>query len=172
MNEFLHFHQNVEFSEKLMVGSSELFITISAVLVASGLTFMVLPRRAKLGALTLVFLMVTLGGVSQPSMAAAVDDDVLSSGQKALNENLKTTPHGSQYQGIEYPKTKGEPLSDRQITRKIRNEAPSNLKLSVSNGSVRISGEVSDRGTAQRLVQDIKEIPGVHEISYDLGLTS
>ena len=97
---------------------------------------------------------------------------MLTEGQKALNENLKTTPQGNQYQGIEYSQVKGAPLSDQQITERIKDEIPENLKLSVASGSVRLSGKVSDRRTAQEIVQDIKEIPGVHEVSYDLGLAS
>lgn len=122
--------------------------------------------------MTAALLAVTLIGFTQPATAGAVDDNVLSEGQKALNENLKTTPQGNQYQGIEYPQVTGTPLSDQQITEKIKREIPDNLKLSVASGSVRLSGKVSDRRTAQRIVQDIKEIPGVHEVSYDLGLAS
>jgi hypothetical protein len=115
-------------------------------------------------------LWVAIFGFSQPATAAAVNDNVLSKPQAELNETLKTTPNGNQYQGIEYADTKGSPLSDREITRKIDNTAPDSLKISVANGSVRLSGKMSDRGTAQSLIQTIKEIPGVHEISYDIGL--
>lgn len=131
-----------------------------------------LPRRGKVGGVAATLLTLTLGMTSQPALAAAANDNVLSEGQKQLNETLKTTPNANQYQGIEYPQVTGEPLSDREISRRIENEVPSNIKLSVSNGAVRVSGQVNNREVAQRIVQDIKEIPGVHEVSYDLGFSS
>lgn len=147
-------------------------IALSAGLGAVAAAFLLLPRNIKIGTLAVAFLTVVLTSFTQPALAAAVDDNVLSEGQKALNENLKTTPQGNQYQGIEYPQVEGAPLSDREITEKIRDEIPANLKFSVASGSVRISGKVSSRSKAQDIVQDIKEIPGVHEVSYDLGIAS
>jgi osmotically-inducible protein OsmY len=141
-------------------------------LAASVSLFIALPKKGKVGLTAAAFLAMAFTSLTQPALAAAVDDDVLTEGQKALNENLKTTPQGNQYQGIEYPDAKGTPLSDQQITKRIKDEIPEGLKISVASGSVRISGKVSDRRTAQNIVQDIKEIPGVHEVSYDLGLAS
>lgn len=152
-----------------MMNSLDVLILLVGI---SGLAclYALLPQRWKKGVLAAALLTAMLTSLSAPATAAAADDNALSQDQKALNETLKTTPHGNQYQGIEYPQVTGEPLSDREITRRIQNEIPNDLKLSVSNGSVRLSGPVSDRRTAQRIVQDIKEVPGVHEISYDLGL--
>jgi osmotically-inducible protein OsmY len=126
----------------------------------------------KSGALAALLLTATFSFTAQPVLAAAANDNVLSEGQKNLHETLKTTPNGNQYQGIEYPQVDGEPFSDREITQRIEKEVPGNIKLSVSNGAVRLSGQVNNREVAQRIVQDIKEIPGVHEVSYDLGLSS
>lgn len=148
------------------------YLMLSAGILAAALLLTKLPRRGQIGVLVAALVSVLSLSIAQPALAAAANDNTLSEGQKALNETLKTTPKENQYQGIEYPQVTGEPLSDREITRKVRNEVPSNLKVSVSNGSVRLSGKVSDRRTAQRIVQDVKEIPGVHEISYDLGLSS
>lgn len=153
-----------------MISSLDITVLVATLLTAVALVAW-LPRSAKASALGAAFVTATVLGFAQPTLAGAVKGDALSEGQKALNEELQTTPQGNQYQGIEYPDIDGTPLSDQAITEKIRNEIPNNLKLSVSNGSVRLSGKVNDRRTAQRIVQDIKEIPGVHEISYDLGLT-
>jgi len=128
--------------------------------------------QVKSGALAALLLTATLSFIAQPALAAAANDNVLSEGQKDLHETLKTTPNGNQYQGIEYPQVDGQPFSDREISQRIEKEVPSNIKLSVSNGAVRLSGQVNNREVAQRIVQDIKEIPGVHEVSYDLGLSS
>jgi hypothetical protein len=152
-----------------MISSLEISVLI-ATLFAGILLSAWLPRSVKAGVITTAFLAATVLGFAQPTLAGAVKGGALSEGQKALNEQLQTTPQGNQYQGIEYPEVDGAPLSDQAITERIRDEIPNNLKLSVSNGAVRLSGKVSDRRTAQRIVQDIKEIPGVHEVSYDLGL--
>ncbi|WP_017298384.1 BON domain-containing protein [Nodosilinea nodulosa] len=129
-----------------------------------------LTRAGKAGLVALACLAVMLLGFTQPAVAGAVNGDTLTSGQKDLNETLQTDPQGNQYQGIEYADTKGTPLGDQEITDRVESSAPKNLKVSVSNGSVRLSGKVSDRSTAQAIVEDIKSIPGVHEVAYDLGL--
>lgn len=134
--------------------------------------FSKLPARGQTGVTIAALFTVMLSFATQPAFAAAANDNVLSEGQQQLHETLKTDPGGNQYQGIEYPQVTGEPLSDREITQRIENEVPSDIKLSVSNGAVRVSGQVNNRDVAQRIVQDIKEIPGVHEVSYDLGLSS
>ena len=123
----------------------------------------------KVGVSVAVIASVIVGGLAQPALAAAANDNALSQEQKALNEELRTDPAGVQYEGIEYPQVTGTPLSDRQITARIYNNAPDNLKVSVASGAVRLSGTVRDMGTAQRIVQNVREIPGVHEVSYDLG---
>lgn len=123
----------------------------------------------KTGAVMAVIVSLVVGGFAQPSIAAAANDNALSEGQKALNEALRTDPDNVQYEGIEYPQTKGTPLSDREITARIYDNAPDNLKVSVSNGAVRLSGTVRNRDVAKKIVKNVREIPGVHEVSYDLG---
>ncbi len=134
--------------------------------------FIQLSRRGQTGALAAILTTVLMTAFASPVMAAAANDNALSDGQKALQETLKTTPQNNQYQGIEYAQAKGKPLSDREITRRVQQEIPDSVKLSVSSGSVRLSGQVSNRDMAQQVIQDIKEMPGVHEISYDLGFSS
>lgn len=111
---------------------------------------------------------IVVGGFAQPTIAAAANDNALSEGQKALNEELRTDPGGVQYEGIEYPQATGTPLSDREITARIYHNAPDHLKVSVSNGAVRLSGPVASKSEAKQIVQNVREIPGVHEVSYDL----
>lgn len=123
----------------------------------------------RVGAAIAIVLSFVIGGFSQPVLAAAANDASLSEGQKALNEQLRTDPDRVQYEGIEYPDAKGTPLSDREITARIYDKAPDNLKVSVSNGAVRLSGTVKNQKVAQEIVKDVREIPGVHEVSYDLG---
>ncbi|WOD40251.1 BON domain-containing protein [Nodosilinea sp. E11] len=131
-----------------------------------------LPKTVNGSLVALTCLAVVLVGFTQPALAGAVNGDVLSNEQKDLNETLQTTPNDNQYQGIEYADVKGTPLGDQDITDRVERQVPENLKVSVSNGSVRLSGKVSDRSTAQAIINDVKAIPGVHEVAYDLGLKS
>lgn len=126
------------------------------------------PRQASVVALAAAAIAVV--SFSQSAQAAAVSGNVLTNEQKELSEQLQTTPHSSQYQGIEYANVKGTPLGDQEITDRVESKTPKDLKVSVSNGSVRLSGSVSDRDTAQAIIEDVKAIPGVHEVAYDLGL--
>ncbi len=129
-----------------------------------------LPKVGQASLVALTCLAIGLGGLSQPALAGAVNGDVLTKDQQQLNERLQTTPNENQYQGIEYADVKGTPLGDQDITDLVKGTVPKELKVSVSNGSVRLSGKVDDRSTAQAIVNDVKAIPGVHEVSYDLGL--
>ncbi|MEA5448758.1 BON domain-containing protein [Leptolyngbya sp. CCNP1308] len=128
------------------------------------------PKAAQSGLVALTCLAILLVGFTQPALAGAVNGDVLTNDQQKLNETLQSNPGDSQYQGIEYADSKGTPLGDQEITNKVESQVPENLKVSVSNGSVRLSGKVSDRGTAQAIIEEVKSIPGVHEVAYDLGL--
>lgn len=112
-----------------------------------------------------------------PAAQAAEDSPLLAvarrAGQsmEALDAGVTQSGEDSQYQGLEYPDVKGTPLSDSEITQRIQAKAPDTIVMSVSNGSVRLSGNVSDRKTAENIVEMVKEIPGVHEVAYDIGLT-
>jgi|GEM_PF-2265487 len=90
---------------------------------------------------------------------------------EALDKGVTQSGEDSQFQGLEYPNVKGTPLGDSEITRRIEAKVPDTIVMSVSNGSVRLSGNVSDRKTAENIVEMVKEIPGVHEVAYDIGLT-
>lgn len=145
-------------------------ITVLIIGLGVALRSISLPKAKQVSVVTVTCLAVVLSGFTQPAIAAAVNGDTLTSGQKELSETLQTTPTGDQYQGIEYADAKGTALGDQEITNRVESNAPKGLKVSVSNGSVRLSGKVADRSTAQAIVDDIKAIPGVHEIAYDLGL--
>lgn len=128
------------------------------------------PRTVQAGLVALACLTLMLAGFTQPALAGAVNGDALTGGQKELNQTLKSAPNDNQFQGIEYADVKGTPLGDQEITDRVEGAVPENLKVSVSNGSVRLTGKVADRSAAQAIVDDVKAIPGVHEVAYDLGL--
>lgn len=86
--------------------------------------------------------------------------------------NITTMPtSGSQYQGLTHPEAKGEPLSDQDIERRIKSKVPDSVVFSVSNGSVRVSGHVDDKKTAEKIVNEVQNIPGIHELTYDIEMT-
>lgn len=151
-----------------------MLIALSVGLIGAGLGLALLlvrfPKAAQATVVALTCLATLWVGLAQPAFAGAVDGDVLTNDQQELNEKLQTTPSGNQYQGIEYADVKGTPLGDREITDRVVAQTPKDLKISVSNGSVRLSGKVSDRSAAQAIIKEVKAIPGVHEVSYDLGL--
>ena len=128
------------------------------------------PQAGQASLITLTCLTLMLAGFTQPALAGAVNGDALTSGQKELNQTLKSTPNDNQFQGIEYADVKGTPLGDQEITDRVEGAVPANLKVSVSNGSVRLTGKVANRSAAQGIIDDVKAIPGVHEVAYDLGL--
>lgn len=124
----------------------------------------------------LVAMLLVLSSLAPSAQAAAADATVAvarRAGQstEALDQGRTKTGVGTQFQGLEYPDAKGTPLSDRAISQRVRAKAPDTLVMSVSNGSVRLSGEVTDRQTAEEIVEMVKAIPGVHEVAYDIGLT-
>jgi hypothetical protein len=124
---------------------------------------------AVLSAAMLVFLN------AQPAQAAmATKEDVLNSKQAAFEDNdLKLNPGGRHYSGIEYVDEEAAPgqrsYSDVEIEREIKS-INSRLIAGVVNGSVIISGRVADKDTAKDIVEQVKEIPGVHEVTFELGL--
>jgi BON domain len=147
-------------------------LEIGMVVVGLGLALLLvrLPKAGQSGLVAMTCLAVMVLGFTQPAFAGAVNGDVLTDQQKDLNETLQSTPNDSQYEGIEYADVKGTPLGDQEITDRIMSKVPDNLKVGVSNGAVQISGKVNSRDTARAVIEDVKSIPGVHEVSYDLGL--
>ena len=105
--------------------------------------------------------------------ALGADDSTLTREQQQLEEDLKLTPDGGHYSGIEYAeRTNGEKeaVSDETIEKSIQAYTSDNVVVAVANGSVRLSGRVKDKEVAQHIVEQIKAIPGVHEVTFNLGL--
>lgn len=87
--------------------------------------------------------------------------------------DLKMVPTGSHYTGIEYAKeTKPleNPVSDDVIEKTIKSNTDKGVVVAVANGSVRLTGKVDNQRKAERLLSQVKEIPGVHEITFDFAL--
>jgi len=113
----------------------------------------------------------SLPAFATPHLAALGSaEKALNPGQQQLEKNLKVTPEGAQYSGLEYVKeSKASPLSDAQIRDRIEN-IEDDLVANVASGSVILSGTVEDKQTARKIVEKVKEIPGVHEITFELAL--
>ena len=105
--------------------------------------------------------------------ALGANESTLPQSQQQIEEDLKVTPGGTHYSGIEYAeRTAGEEnaVSDDSIKKSIRAYTSDGLVVEVANGSVQLSGRVEDKETAQNIVEHTKAIPGVHEITFNLGL--
>jgi hypothetical protein len=154
-----------------MVNPFEVLVLMLSV-AAVGYLVSLSARRLGVGLVAAALGVVMMLSMSLPAQAAgAAKDSAISSDQRALNNALEQTPNGNQFHGVEYPEAKGTPLSDAEIERRIRADVSDDIATSVSNGAVRISGEVKNRRIAQRIVDEIKDIPGVHELTFDLGLS-
>ena len=121
-----------------------------------------------------VFLFISfnnLPALATPHLAALGSTDaVLTQEQEQLEEEMKTTPEGAQYSGLEYVKENlGTSVSDKKISDRI-DKIKGDLVANVTNGSVILSGTVKDKKTARSIVEKVKEIPGVHEITFELAL--
>lgn len=128
---------------------------------------------------TAILLTIAVLGYSLNALAAAdaVSQDMsvrsTTIERQALEEDLNLTPDGGHYSGVEYAqRTKGaaEAVGDEVIESTIAQYASDNLVIAVANGSVRVSGRVEDKEIARHVIEQIKEIPGVHEITFNLGL--
>ena len=91
--------------------------------------------------------------------------------QPAAEQKLQAGTTSREYVGLEYVQgtPSGQLKSDQEIIDRVR-DLNENLVVQSSNGSVLLSGTVEDRQTARSLVDNTKEIPGVVQVSYQLGL--
>ncbi len=108
-----------------------------------------------------------------PLAALGTSDRAINQEQQAFEENLKLDPTGGHYSGIEYAdKSVRNQPSDQEIMNEVKSQLSDTVVAAVSNGSVRLSGKVSDRATAEDIVESVKAISGVHEVAFDLGLSN
>lgn len=118
----------------------------------------------------------SLPALATPNLAAlGARDSAIHEPQQTMEEDLKLTPGGGHYSGIEYSDSartaENQPsVSDETIQESIEPYTNDNLIVSVTNGAVKLSGKVEDKEIARHVVEQIKQIPGVHEITFDIGL--
>ena len=118
----------------------------------------------------------SLPALATPSLAAlGARDSAIHEPQQSMEEDLKLTPGGGHYSGIEYSDSartaENQPsVSDEAILESIEPYTNDSLIISVTNGAVKLSGRVENKEVARHVVEEIKEIPGVHEITFDIGL--
>ncbi|WP_446384678.1 hypothetical protein [Coleofasciculus sp. E2-BRE-01] len=152
-----------------------LLMIIATLAIAS--LVLVKPNRLFRSAMMLLGVAIFTFNSAFPAFAAppqaAVDSSSSQNSQveQQEREKLTTSAAGNQYQGIEYIESSqgGKELTDSQIQDKI-SDISENLVAGVSSGAVRLTGTVKDQATARKLVEKIKDIPGVHEITFDLAL--
>ncbi len=78
-------------------------------------------------------------------------------------------------QVLEYPERMGsnaQTIDDESLTATVQSSAGDDIVVGVASGSVRLSGQTSNKKAAKDLVETIKAIPGVREITFDLGYDS
>lgn len=112
---------------------------------------------------------------------AAIDADnveantMATQNKQQLQEDLRLTPDGSYYSGIEHAQPNIKELKavdDDIIKQSIEAYTSNNVIVSVANGSVRLSGRVKDKDVALQYVEQALAIPGVYEITFNLGLNN
>ncbi|WP_107671212.1 transporter [Cyanothece sp. BG0011] len=149
-----------------------------SLLVILGISGFLLLRRFKALRVASVSLAVTILLLTTIAPALA-DTQVAALGARdetvsADETDLKLNPGAGHYSGLEYAERTNEvqnPVSDEVIKKTIDKKTDDRIVFAVSNGSVRLSGQIDNKEDAQNLISQIKEIPGVHEITFDLGLT-
>lgn len=99
-------------------------------------------------------------------------DNALDQRQRILDEKLKLDPTKLRYRGLEYVQFQAEDerLSDVQIKSTIKSDINSNIVVAVASGSVQVFGNVPNIDVAREVVTQIKAVPGVREVMFDLGL--
>lgn len=107
----------------------------------------------------------------EPTTSGAIDNFVTEE-QQQLDEDFNLTPDGGHYSGVEHIDryTDEKTVSDESIEQSIEPYIGDNVIVSVANGSVRFSGRVQNKDVARHIIEQTKALPGVHEITFNLGL--
>jgi len=115
----------------------------------------------------------SLSAIATPQFAAmGAFDSALNERQRILDEDLKIDPTRLRYRGLEYVQFQpdSEKLSDPQIKSTIKSDINNDVFVAVASGSVQVFGDVQDITIARNIVTQIKAVPGVREIMFDIGL--
>ena len=157
-----------------------LLITLSLTFVGSTFCRAIANKRKSLLYSTTILLGIAVLSYSDDITAfAAIDTDNVAASaivvrdKQQLQEDLRLTPDGNNYSGIEQARhnTKEiEAVDDETIEQSIEAYTNDNLIVSVANGSVRLSGTVENKDVARHIVDRAIAIPGVSEITFNLGL--
>ncbi|AFZ43178.1 transport-associated protein [Halothece sp. PCC 7418] len=151
------------------------FTNILPLLVGAGLVALIgaLCQKSRILSLSVLIASVmffagsSMGLMGTPTALAAPQN----AGQPEPEQQLQAATTSSQYIGLEYVQgvTPENAKGDQEIIETIE-DMNDNLVVQSSNGSVFLSGKVDNRQTARSLVDSTKQIPGVIQVSYELGL--
>lgn len=157
-----------------------LLITLSLTFVGSTFCKAIATNKKSLLYSTTILLGIAVLSYSDDITAfAAIDANNLEANpistqeNRQLQEDLRLTPGGNNYSGIEHARRNTEAVKtvdDETIRQNIEAYTNDNLIVSVANGSVRLSGTVRDKDVARHIVEQALAIPGVYEITFNLGL--
>lgn len=159
-----------------------LLITLSLTFVGSTFCKAIATKKKSLLYSTTILLGIAVLSYSDDITAfAAIDASnpeanfISTQENRQLQEDLRLTPSGNNYSGIEHARTNTEVIEavdDETIRQNIEAYTNDNLIVSVANGSVRLSGRVKDKDVALQYVEQALAIPGVYEITFNLGLNN
>lgn len=88
-------------------------------------------------------------------------------------EETITKASSSQFEGIvmQVGGSQAQQRSDRQIQKDIRDIVGKDLTIDVDSGAVILSGSVKDEETAREILEQVEQVEGVRDITFELGLT-
>ncbi len=96
--------------------------------------------------------------------------------QKELNEELRTTAPGGQYSGLETVNEQTgnntvQVQGDADIVKEIKSKVKNDLVVKAASGQVILAGSVKNQEEGRSIVDAVKKIPGVRQITFEFGLT-
>jgi len=136
-------------------------------------------KRHRLSFAVVMLVMFAFGYFSSvPALAADLNQPgaikrFVSEEQRDLEEDLNLTPGGNHYSGIEHvdrTSANETAASDEAIEQTLEEFSSEDLMIAVANGSVRLSGKVENKEIARHVIEQTKNLPGVYEVTFDLGL--
>lgn len=98
---------------------------------------------------------------------------VATQNEQKTSENLRLTLDGNHYSGVERPRRNIEVIevvNDNTIEKSIETYTTDRIIVSVADGSVSLSGQVQNLDVAQNVVEQVKAIPGVSEVTFNFSL--
>jgi hypothetical protein len=157
------------------------FTSLFLVTIAAIISLVVIKRRrlfptlATVLGITALTFSSSLPAIAVPnSTVSALDSSTQVQPQNSCGFEESLSSVGDELEGLCIAQGQNGSQSDADITKEIKSKASdeNNLIVRVDNGMVLLSGSVKDEKTARNLVNQVEQVPGVHFITVELGLTN